>query len=83
MNAEARALIDRFLRHLRTERRLSSLTSGSYHRDLLALSAALGLVALLLRLEIRRLALPAVPGNTSGITCWGSPGLRLPGEPPS
>jgi integrase/recombinase XerC len=39
MNAEARALIDRFLRHLRTERRLSSLTSGSYHRDLLALAA--------------------------------------------
>jgi integrase/recombinase XerC len=38
MNAEARALIDRFLRHLRTERRLSSLTSGSYQRDLLALS---------------------------------------------
>ncbi len=39
MNAEARALIDRFLRHLRTERRLSTLTSGSYHRDLQALSA--------------------------------------------
>ena len=39
MNAEARALIDRFLRHLRTERRLSSLTSGSYHRDLRALAA--------------------------------------------
>jgi integrase/recombinase XerC len=38
MNAEARALIDRFLRHLRTERRLSILTSGSYHRDLIALS---------------------------------------------
>jgi integrase/recombinase XerC len=38
MNAEARALIDRFLRHLRTERRLSTLTSGSYHRDLIALS---------------------------------------------
>jgi integrase/recombinase XerC len=39
MNAAARALIDRFLRHLRTERRLSSLTSSSYHRDLLALAA--------------------------------------------
>ena len=39
MNVAARALIDRFLRHLRTERRLSSLTSGSYHRDLLALAA--------------------------------------------
>ena len=38
MNAEARALIDRFLRHLRTERRLSTLTSASYHRDLLALA---------------------------------------------
>ena len=38
MNAGARALIDRFLRHLRTERRLSTLTSGSYHRDLLALA---------------------------------------------
>jgi integrase/recombinase XerC len=39
MNTEARALIDRFLRHLRTERRLSSLTSGSYRRDMLALCA--------------------------------------------
>lgn len=38
MNAEALALVDRFLRHLRTERRLSNLTAGSYRHDLLALA---------------------------------------------
>jgi integrase/recombinase XerC len=37
MNAGALALIERFLRHLRTERRLSTLTSSGYQRDLAAL----------------------------------------------
>lgn len=39
MRAEASALIDRFLRHLHTERRLSNLTTYNYRRDLLALDA--------------------------------------------
>jgi integrase/recombinase XerC len=37
MNAAALALAERFHRHLRTERRLSKLTSSSYQRDLEAL----------------------------------------------
>lgn len=37
MNAEALALVEGFFRHLRTERRLSRLTSASYQRDLAAL----------------------------------------------
>lgn len=39
MNAEALALVEGFFRHLRTERRLSKLTSASYQRDVAALSA--------------------------------------------
>jgi len=37
MNADELALTERFFRHLRTERRLSKLTSSSYQRDLEAL----------------------------------------------
>ena len=39
MNAEALALVEGFFRHLRTERRLSRLTSASYQRDVAALGA--------------------------------------------
>jgi len=39
MNAEALALVEGFFRHLRTERRLSKLTSASYQRDVAALGA--------------------------------------------
>src|SRR5690606_23302988 len=37
MNAEALAWVERFLAHLRTERRLSPHTSSNYGRDLEAL----------------------------------------------
>ncbi len=39
MNAEALALVEGFFRHVRTERRLSKLTSVSYQRDVAALGA--------------------------------------------
>jgi integrase/recombinase XerC len=39
MNAGAPAWTERFIKHLRTERRLSALTASSYARDLAALVA--------------------------------------------
>jgi len=39
MNAASLALVEGFFRHLRTERRLSKLTSSSYRRDVAALGA--------------------------------------------